>query len=79
MNTIACAAALLTLWAGSATAQTAQQVPGPADSGFSFAVYGDSRSMMYLPSKSDQKEEATTSLTSEYRAEWSKRYGHPCC
>src|SRR5215470_9201887 len=27
--------------------------------GFSFAVYGDSRSMMYLPGKSDQKEEAT--------------------
>jgi len=27
--------------------------------GFSFAVYGDSRSMMYLPYKSDQKEEAT--------------------
>src|ERR1700760_157558 len=25
---------------------------------FSFAVYGDSRSMMYLPYKSDQKEEA---------------------
>src|SRR5262249_40405386 len=26
--------------------------------GFSFAVYGDSRSMMYLPYKSDQREEA---------------------
>ena len=38
---------------------TAQQVSRPADSGFSFAVYGDSRSMMYLPGKSDQKEEAT--------------------
>src|SRR2546430_10632156 len=25
---------------------------------FSFAVYGDSRSMMYLPYKSDQREEA---------------------
>ena len=37
----------------------AQQVSRPTDSGFSFAVYGDSRSMMYLPPKSDQKEEAT--------------------
>ena len=31
---------------------------GKAESGFSFAVYGDSRSMMYLPHKSDQKAEA---------------------
>jgi Calcineurin-like phosphoesterase len=37
----------------------AQQVSRPTDPGFSFAVYGDSRSMMYLPPKSDQKEEAT--------------------
>jgi hypothetical protein len=37
----------------------AQQVTRTADSGFSFAVYGDSRSMMYLPYKSDQREEAT--------------------
>ena len=38
---------------------TAQQLTRTADSGFSFAVYGDSRSMMYLPYKSDQREEAT--------------------
>ena len=36
---------------------TAQQTP-PAQSGFSFAVYGDSRSMMYLPYKADQEAEA---------------------
>ena len=30
-----------------------------AKPGFSFAVYGDSRSMMFLPYKSDQREEAT--------------------
>jgi hypothetical protein len=30
----------------------------PADAGFSFAVYGDSRSMMYLPYKADQEAEA---------------------
>ena len=37
---------------------TAQQTKPAAGSAFSFAVYGDSRSMMYLPYKSDQKEEA---------------------
>ena len=36
----------------------AQQMSRPTNSGFSFAVYGDSRSMMYLPYKSSQKEEA---------------------
>jgi Calcineurin-like phosphoesterase len=41
---------------------TAQRVPRSTDSGFSFAVYGDSRSMMYLPGKSDQKAEATELL-----------------
>jgi hypothetical protein len=30
---------------------TAQPVSRPSDSGFSFAVYGDSRPMMYLPYK----------------------------
>jgi hypothetical protein len=37
---------------------TAQQTKRRTDSAFSFAVYGDSRSMMYLPYKSDQREEA---------------------
>jgi hypothetical protein len=37
---------------------TAQPVARPADSGFSFAVYGDSRSMMYLPYKAEQEAEA---------------------
>src|SRR5215472_12809518 len=36
----------------------AQQTAQGANSAFSFAVYGDSRSMMYLPYKSDQREEA---------------------
>jgi hypothetical protein len=39
-------------------AATARQASRPASSGFSFAVYGDSRSMMYLPYKSDQEAEA---------------------
>ncbi|MDR3746784.1 MAG: metallophosphoesterase [Acidobacteriota bacterium] len=36
----------------------AQQASHPANKGFSFAVYGDSRSMMYLPYKQDQEAEA---------------------
>ena len=36
----------------------AQPVARPADSGFSFAVYGNSRSMMYLPYKAEQEAEA---------------------
>src|SRR5215831_1356030 len=37
----------------------AQTAPPAKESAFSFAVYGDSRSMMYLPYLSNQKEEAT--------------------
>ena len=58
MNTLASAAALLTLWAGCATAQAEREGPSSPDSGFSFAVYGDSRSMMYLPPASDRRAEA---------------------
>jgi Calcineurin-like phosphoesterase len=36
----------------------AQQTTRGGDSSFSFGVYGDSRSMMYLPYKSDQRDEA---------------------
>src|SRR5512133_465685 len=52
------AALALALGAGWATAQTARPASHATDSGFSFAVYGDSRSMMYLPYKSDQEAEA---------------------
>ena len=34
--------------------ETAQQTKPAADSGFSFAAYGDSRTMMYLPPKDGQ-------------------------
>src|SRR5271166_1170637 len=47
-------AALFALLPFNAIAQQAR----PADGGFSFAVYGDSRSMMYLPYKEDQEAEA---------------------
>ena len=36
----------------------AQQTRRGSNSSFSFAVYGDSRSMMYLPYKADEREEA---------------------
>src|SRR5690242_5069093 len=36
----------------------AQQTTRGSNAAFSFAVYGDSRSMMYLPYKSSQKDEA---------------------
>src|SRR5215510_8325776 len=39
-------------------AVSAHQARRGGNSAFSFAVYGDSRSMMYLPYKSDQREEA---------------------
>lgn len=52
------AALTLALGAGWATAQTAKPASHATDSGFSFAVYGDSRSMMYLPPGENQKEEA---------------------
>src|SRR5206468_10769645 len=58
INTFVSAAALLALCAVCANAQSAQQAPPTAGSGFSFAVYGDSRSMMYLPYKADQEAEA---------------------
>jgi hypothetical protein len=55
-SSLVSAAAILTLCA--CGTQSAQQAPHPVDSGFSFAVYGDSRSMMYLPYRSDQEKEA---------------------
>src|SRR5713101_4629854 len=58
ITSIVSAAALLTVGAGYASAQTAKQASRRADSGFSFAVYGDSRSMMYLPYKAEEEAEA---------------------
>ncbi len=66
--------AALTLCAGCATDQAAQQVARPADSGFSFAVYGDSRSMMYLPPKSDQKEEAIKLMVDMFELVMPEKY-----
>jgi hypothetical protein len=51
---------VIALIAALAQPQTAiaQETKPSAGSGFSFAVYGDSRSMMYLPYKSDQEADA---------------------
>jgi hypothetical protein len=62
-NAIFAGVAIATLGAASATVQPARPGPRPADSGFSFAVYGDSRSMMYLPYKADQEAEARALMT----------------
>jgi hypothetical protein len=51
-------ATVATLFAVGASATKAQDKSRPADSGFSFDVYGDSRSMMYLPYKKDQEPQA---------------------
>src|SRR5580765_8621516 len=51
----ACVLAMFALGTGCATAQTPKPASQSASAAFSFAVYGDSRSMMYLPYKSDQE------------------------
>ena len=41
----------------------AQRSPGPSAGGFSFAVFGDSRSMMYLPYRQDEEAQAKALVT----------------
>jgi hypothetical protein len=50
----------------------AQQAP-PAAAGFSFAVYGDSRSMFYLPYKSDQEAEARALMVQMFELVFPKK------
>src|SRR5262245_6858123 len=54
--------ALFALVAGPAAAAEKSTPAKKSVSGFSFAVYGDSRSMMYLPYMETQKEEATNAM-----------------
>src|SRR5215813_10600388 len=54
--------ALFALVAGPAVAAEESIAAKQPASGFSFAVYGDSRSMMYLPYNLAQKEEATNAM-----------------
>jgi hypothetical protein len=56
----------LTLGAGCTTSQTTKSASPAADSGFSFAAYGDSRTMMYLPYRQDQEAEARVLLAGMY-------------
>src|SRR5499427_4303238 len=44
---------------GTASAETQRPASGSSGSGFSFAVYGDSRPMMYLPFKNDGQSDLT--------------------
>ena len=53
---------LFALVAGPAAAAEKSTAAKKSAPGFSFAVYGDSRSMMYLPYNLDQKEEATNAM-----------------
>ena len=50
--------ALLAVLALQPLTVTAQETSHPSDKGFSFAVYGDSRSMMYLPYKQSEEAQA---------------------
>jgi hypothetical protein len=54
--------ALFALIAGAAAAAEKSTPSKQPASGFSFAVYGDSRSMMYLPYMETQKQEATDAM-----------------
>src|SRR5262245_12355173 len=54
--------ALFALVVRPATAAEKSTPTKQPESGFSFAVYGDSRSMMYLPYMETQKEEATNAM-----------------
>ncbi|HEU0208007.1 MAG TPA: hypothetical protein VFQ78_03425 [Candidatus Udaeobacter sp.] len=60
---------LFTLVAGAAAAAAAEKSTPPKKSavGFSFAVYGDSRSPMYLPNMETQKEEATNAMVDMFQ------------
>ncbi len=53
----------LTLGAGCTATQTTKPASPAAGSGFSFAAYGDSRTMMYLPYRADQEAEARALMT----------------
>ena len=52
---------------------TAEAAPPSADSRFSFAVYGDSRSMFYLPYKSDQEAEARALMVQMFELVYPKK------
>jgi len=58
-KTILSATAALMAITGSAGAKSKEKVNQVTADGYSFAVFGDSRSMLHLPDKANEKEEAT--------------------
>ena len=52
----------------------AAQQAAPAQSGFSFAAYGDSRTMMYLPPRLDQKEETIKLMVEMFNLVMPEKY-----
>ena len=64
-NLILAAVAMLalSLGGGCAAGQNTKPATPASDSGFSFAAYGDSRTMMYLPYRKDQEAEARALMT----------------
>jgi hypothetical protein len=63
--------AIVVLFSKFANAQNGSKSSG---SGFSFAVYGDSRSMMYLPYKEDQKDSATRLMVDLFSLIFPEKY-----
>jgi len=61
------------VYAAHATAQETPAGKQPAGS-FRFAVYGDSRSMMYLPGKADQKDEAIKLMVEMFELVMPEKY-----
>lgn len=59
-------AAVLSLWATAAVAQSGPVPTGTSKGAFSFAVYGDSRTMMYLPHHISERDSAISLMTSMF-------------
>ena len=67
LTSIVSAIVITVLGAGYAAGRDSEPAAPVVDSGFSFDVFGDSRSMMYLPDKSDQKAEATKLMVDMFK------------
>src|SRR5215469_15011710 len=59
---LVCLGIIAFLLTGCAKKGATGQNTNAANSGFSFAVFGDSRTMMYLPSRSEQKADAVNDI-----------------
>jgi hypothetical protein len=68
------AALLLAAGAGNAAATDPVSAAAKSEPGFSFAAYGDSRTMMYLPSEEAQKEETIKLLVEMFNLVMPEKY-----